>query len=944
MGDLNCKIGKMIEGNNEEVSKGGKILLAMCKKQEVVILNADKCCDGKWTRIQKEKKSILDYIITTEEDESMNMMIDEDKGNTPYYLNLEKDIVYSDHCMMTVNTKALIDDKKEERGKYITAEGYKKYEEILKSKQVSTIIDEENFAQTYTQWSEMIMQTVDECSIKRKKSKGWKVNRKLMAAKKDIMRELRKPGIDKENIRISKLRKNLIDEYIEEEDRKKKYQTVTKEIDRIKKEGGVDSTAFWELKKRLEGQAQETAHTMENENGEIVEEIEEILDVHSSYFEKLLETRPGETEIEKEAEKIVEITMRAIELLSQTEEAEEPTRDDIKKIIGKLKNKKARDMSLWKNEWIKEGGDEMVESIMKVVRIVDRTYETPEEWNKMKIKCIHKKGPKKKMDNKRGLFITNIVSKVYERLIKERNKNCVKLSPLQTGGVEERSTIDNFMTVLAIIERNTYMGKATYVTFADVEKCFDKLWLEDGITDLWKSGMKTRDCMAIKKLNEIAAAVVDTPVGRTKEIILKNTVRQGTVNGPAICAVSMDTVNKIGYNVVTQYGPKLEIQIVAYVDDLASAGSCTTADNTIKNCSIMEERKKITINTKRGKSALLIVNGNKKKITETVTATVKKGEFIQVDEYKLVGSWLDKSGRFKINIVKRKERLSFMIGSTKRIANSKTMGSLSCSARLNMMDIVLIPSFLYNVEAYARLTKEEEKMLESVQGSILRALLEVPDSTPYLPLLLETGTWTMMGRIHYKRLMLFHHIMNSSEDRLIRKIIKVQEEEQRKGTWYEETSAIVSKYELESINVEETPKSTWKKAVKTKIKAAMEREIREGCSKLKKGRTIQQDCFERKEYLDERSIEESKQITKMRLHMTDVPCNYGQGEVCWLCGVGGVNSEHYFQCVETERLRKCWNIQTSEQMKSDDIIELVNTSKFMQKVAQRNINGKCRSR
>ena len=323
---------------------------------------------------------------------------------------------------------------------------------------------------------------------------------------------------------------------------------------------------------------------------------------------------------------------------------------------------------------------------------------------------------------------------------------------------------------------------------------------------------------------------------------------------------------------------------------------------------------------------------------------MKKGEFIQVDEYKLVGSWLDKSGRFKINIVKRKERLSFMIGSTKRIANSKTMGSLSCSARLNMMDIVLIPSFLYNVEAYARLTKEEEKMLESVQGSILRALLEVPDSTPYLPLLLETGTWTMVGRIHYKRLMLLHHIMNSSEDRLIRKIIKVQEEEQRKGTWYEETSAIVSKYELESINVEETPKSTWKKAVKTKIKAAMEREIREGCSKLKKGRTIQQDCYKRKEYLDERSIEESKQITKMRLHMTDVPCNYGQGEVCWLCGVGGVNSEHYFQCVETERLRKCWNIQTSEQMKSDDIIELVNTSKFMQKVAQRNINGKCRSR
>ena len=590
----------------------------------------------------------------------------------------------------------------------------------------------------------------------------------------------------------------------------------------------------------------------------------------------------------------------------------------------------------------------MIESIMKVVKIVDRTYETPEEWNKMKIKCIHKKGPKKKMENKRGLFITNIVSKVYERIIKERNKSCLKLSPLQTGGVEERSTIDNYMTVLAIIERNTYMGKPTYITFADVEKCFDKLWLDDGIADLWKSGMKTRDCMAIKKLNEIAEAVVETPVGRTREIKLTNTVRQGTVNGPAICAVSMDTVNTIGYNVVTQYGPKLEIQIVAYVDDLASAGSCITADNTIRNCSIMEERKKITVNTKKGKSALLIVNGSRKKVIETVTATVKKGEFIQVDEYKLVGSWLDKSGRFKINIVKRKERLSFMIGSTKRIANSKTMGRLSCSARLNMMDIVLIPSFLYNVEAYAQLTKEEEKMLESVQGSIIRALLEVPDSTPYLPLLMETGTWTMVGRIHYKRLMLYHHIKNSSEDRLIRKIVLVQEEEQRKGMWNEETAeetaAIITKYDLQSINVKETPKSTWKKEVKRKIKAAMEKEIREGCSTLKKARTIVEDSFERKEYLDEQTIEESKWITRMRLHMTDIPCNYGEGEVCWLCGKESVNSEHYFQCRETERLRKCCNVTSSEQMKSGNIIELVNSSKFMRRVAERNIAGKCRSR
>ena len=82
MGDFNCKIGTESQGNTLEISKGGRILLAMCKKQELSIVNKDVCCDGKWTRIDKNgQKSILEYMITTKEDALGNtiMTIDEDK-------------------------------------------------------------------------------------------------------------------------------------------------------------------------------------------------------------------------------------------------------------------------------------------------------------------------------------------------------------------------------------------------------------------------------------------------------------------------------------------------------------------------------------------------------------------------------------------------------------------------------------------------------------------------------------------------------------------------------------------------------------------------------------------------------------------------------------------------------------------------------------------------
>ena len=47
-------------------------------------------------------------------------------------------------------------------------------------------------------------------------------------------------------------------------------------------------------------------------------------------------------------------------------------------------------------------------------------------------------------------------------------------SPNQTGGVKNRGGIDNTFTLLAVMERNAYLGLSTVLTMADVEKCFDQ--------------------------------------------------------------------------------------------------------------------------------------------------------------------------------------------------------------------------------------------------------------------------------------------------------------------------------------------------------------------------------------------------------------------------------------------------------------------------------------
>ena len=88
-GDFNAKIGKIIKDNKEEVSKSGKVLLQMTLEEDLNIVNTNEKCEGKWTRILNNEKSVLEYMIIRQEDEKYvdSIRIDEQKINTPRYKN-----------------------------------------------------------------------------------------------------------------------------------------------------------------------------------------------------------------------------------------------------------------------------------------------------------------------------------------------------------------------------------------------------------------------------------------------------------------------------------------------------------------------------------------------------------------------------------------------------------------------------------------------------------------------------------------------------------------------------------------------------------------------------------------------------------------------------------------------------------------------------------------
>ena len=93
--------------------------MKMLEKHSLVMLNSEKVCEGLWTRIEGEEKSVIDYVIVNEEEKEVykHMKIDEEKDMTPYSIeNYDGKIrrVHTDHCMIKIEANMYVGTKRRE--------------------------------------------------------------------------------------------------------------------------------------------------------------------------------------------------------------------------------------------------------------------------------------------------------------------------------------------------------------------------------------------------------------------------------------------------------------------------------------------------------------------------------------------------------------------------------------------------------------------------------------------------------------------------------------------------------------------------------------------------------------------------------------------------------------------------------------------------------------
>ena len=816
----------MIQGGNKEVTKGGKELMRMADENGIEIVNT-MWKDTIWTRTEGGKRSTIDYLLV-EKNEIENVEefeIDEDKLWTPYHVKKEQGYktVYSDHNAIMVKFKWRKEENNKKDEKILKIMGkrsYERFRERLKLEKITELLREEDSAQEmYDRWSKAVLTLKRQCQVKINKKKETQGVRTLMR----IKRRIKKLSKENNDIKLKK-RQKLVTRHIYEEKQRKYSEKIKNTIESLRRNGGgMKEESFWEFRKKIQGKRQERRTAMKDKEGNITEQAEEIKEIYKEFYEELFEKPKKEESIEQEQEKLIMKKIEDIEKEGSKQKPKEIQRETIEKVIKTLKRGKSEDSEGWKNEMIIEGKEEMVDSLQVMFNKIMKEMSTPTQWEQVKIKSIYKnKGSHKEMKNRRGIFLTSIVGKVFEKVMMEEQRNRVRMSMYQNGGGKNRSAKDNWMAIMAIMDRNKKLGRDTYMIFADAEKCFDKLWLEDCVVDLVGIGMREREAAIVYKMNERAAITIKTPYGETEEIIADRIVKQGTVYGTQLCCCSTERVNEIGEKrPQTMISQNMAIEALVYVDDIGGAGTKENIMVVAECLRKMEQHKGFTFNAEKT-NYVIVKTGKGRKENEEPGIELKRGTVVKAKEYKYLGNWIDEKGDIGRQITEIEKKVIAMEREIKRICSEGHLGRFSTEGRLTVYERTVVPVITYNLETWTNIKDKEWEQLEKIQGRMIKRLLQIPETTPTWGILKETGIWPIEHQVNYQRLMLLQNLLNSEENRLGRRIIESQREEGIEYGWYQGTVKVARKYGLEEDEVEKVTKKVWKRKVKEKIREEIE--------------------------------------------------------------------------------------------------------------------------
>ena len=466
-----------------------------------------------------------------------------------------------------------------------------------------------------------------------------------------------------------------------------------------------------------------------------------------------------------------------------TQNIEEPTLEEVRRTVLKLKNKKAPGTDNLPGELFKCGGETVIVSLHELMVQVWRAETIPDEWMLGIICPLFKKGDKLDCGNYRGITLLNTAYKIFAEILFQR------LLPYAEGNIGEyqcgfrngRSTTDQLFGIRQILEKCREFNIETHHLFIDFKAAYDKIIRKE----LWKIMAEFGFPEKLISLTMLTLTNVKSQV-RIRNLLsdffdIMDGLRQGDPLSTLLLNVALEKAVRSCTVDTSNTIYRKSSQLLGFADDIDLAGRSV---DVVKDefTKLSRAAAHIGLEVSESKTKYMATSSSNSR-QPGQTLQIDGRNFETVDSFVYLGSQVNSDNNIGDEIRRRVTLGNRCYYSLKKLFRSKTLHrSLKCELYRSLVR----PVVAYGSESWC-MTQRDEQVLKVFERKILRSIFgAINDGNIWRRRfnyeLYELYDETDIVRtIKISRLRWLGHVQRMDEDRIPRKLLNTHPDGKRRA-------------------------------------------------------------------------------------------------------------------------------------------------------------------
>ena len=445
---------------------------------------------------------------------------------------------------------------------------------------------------------------------------------------------------------------------------------------------------------------------IENKNGEMLFEDEEIVNRWVEYIQELYDDQRGEPP----------------EVAVDEEDQLPFLPEELENAIKHMKNGKAPGTDKIRTEMIKSLSEKGKEHLLKLLNHIYTSGNIPKTMNESIFERLPKKPKTTKCTEYRTLSLMSHILKLLLIMILRRIRPSIEqnISLTQSGFMMGKGTREGLFNIRTIMERYLDLNKDIYICFIDYEKAFDRVNHQKMIESMLTT--TTIDPKIIKIITNLywsQEAFVRTEDGLSKPIYIRRGVRQGCILSPTLFNLYTEIIFKSIEEAKGVSIGGVNINNLRYADDTALIAE--NEKDLQRLLDLVNEKGKIygmKMNAKKTKTMLV---SKSKQEFPSIKIVIDNVNIEEVKEFKYLGQTITSDGSCKREVITRIAIAKQAFNSIQGVLTSR---KISLERRFRILKCYVTSVLTYGAETWT-ITKYLEKRLKAFEIWCMRRILKI---------------------------------------------------------------------------------------------------------------------------------------------------------------------------------------------------------------------------